>query len=168
MYFGEAVSKLDEKGRITVPRRIRDTMNGLGHAIWYLTRGYDGCLFMFPHPAWDQLREKAGRFQSIDTRALDFKRLFFSSVAESRPDPQGRMAIPQHLREYARIDKEAVVIGVDDHLELWSKEVWQEFVAAREPTFREMSVPVIERGPAEAEHSEEEKGADHGSDRSDG
>jgi len=143
LYFGEAQTKLDEKGRITVPRRIREVMNAQGHAIWYLTRGFDHSIFMFHRDIWNEIRSQARRHSSMDAGALDFRRLFFSSVAEAKPDAQGRMSVPPHLREHAGLDKEAVLIGVDDHLELWSPEAWSAFQQGKDAEYREMAAPLF-------------------------
>lgn len=158
MYFGESITRLDDKGRITVPRRIRETMDVLGHAIWYMTRGFDGCIFMFHRDEWDKIRRQVSRFSSMDAQALDFKRFFFSSVAEGKPDAQGRMAVPPHLRDYAGLDREAVVIGVDDHLEVWSKERWQSFVGAKEQDFKEMAGPVFARADEQEDRQRDTEG----------
>jgi len=139
LYFGEAQSNLDEKGRITVSRKFRDTMDHLGHLIWFMTRGYDGSIFVFPKEEWDKIRTHASKYSSMDAQAIDFRRMFFGSVAEVRPDRQGRMSVPPHLREFAGLEKEAVLIGVGDHLELWSKERWREFQSGRESDYKEMA-----------------------------
>ncbi len=157
MYFGESISKLDDKGRITVPRRIRETMDVLGHAVWYMTRGYDHSIFLFHRDEWNDLRKQMGRFSPMDTHTLDLRRYFYSGVAEVRPDPQGRIPVPQHLRDHARIDKEAVLIGVGEHLELWNTDAWRAFVDGKDETYRDMAGAVfsaVETGDAETERGE--------------
>jgi transcriptional regulator MraZ len=139
MYFGEAQTVLDDKGRITVSRRFRETMNVLGHAIWYLTRGYDGAIFLFPKDVWDSIRAQAGQHPVMDAQAIDFRRMFYGSVGEARPDNQGRILVPQHLREFAGLDKEAVLLGVDDHLELWSRERWRAFQDSKAEDYKQMA-----------------------------
>lgn len=156
MYYGESITKLDDKGRITVPRRIRETMDVAGHAIWYMTRGFDHCIFLFHRDAWNQICAEARRLSPMDSRALDFRRLFFSSVAEARPDQQGRMSIATPLRDYAGIDKEAVLIGVDDHLELWNADAWRAFTERNDAEYRQMAAPVF--SAAAPESPEPEKG----------
>ncbi len=143
MYYGEAVTKLDDKGRITVPRRIRETMDHEGHLIWYMARGYGHSIFLFHRDEWKKIREQAGRQSAMNAKTLPFRRLFFSSVAEVRPDGQGRMPVPAHLREYAGIDKEAVLIGVDDHLELWDKEAWKKFQESHDAGYEDMATPLF-------------------------
>ena len=138
MYFGEAHTVLDDKGRITVSRKFRETMDVMGHVIWYMTRGYDGSVFIFPKDQWDKIRAQASEYSSMDSRAIDFRRMFFGSVAEVRPDRQGRMNVPAHLRDHGALEKEAVLVGCDDHLELWSREGWQKYQQGMEATYKEM------------------------------
>ena len=139
MYLGETQTVLDDKHRITVPRKFRDTMEVLGHTQWYMTKGYDGSLFLFPRDEWDRIREYSGRFPSLDSSVVDLKRLLYGSVAEVRPDRQGRLPVPEHLRNYASLDKEAVLVGVDDHIEIWSRSGWREFQKRTEPIYKEMA-----------------------------
>ncbi|MCP4644894.1 MAG: division/cell wall cluster transcriptional repressor MraZ [bacterium] len=143
MYFGEFQSKLDDKGRITVPRRIRETMDVNGHAVWYLTRGFDNCVFVFHRDSWNDIRRQASRYSSMNAEALDFRRLLFGSVAEVKPDGQGRMLVAPHLRDHADLDKEVVLLGVDDHLELWSAESWRAFQERSQDKYREMAGPLF-------------------------
>ncbi|MCH7959961.1 MAG: division/cell wall cluster transcriptional repressor MraZ [Candidatus Hydrogenedentes bacterium] len=144
MYFGEAATSLDEKGRITVSRKFRETMEVLGHLQWYMTRGFDGSLFLFPKEEWDKIRAQTAKYPSMDTRALGFRRMLIGSAQESRPDRQGRMVVPQHLREYAGITRDAVLIGVEDHLELWSRDRWQAYQQSQEEQFKEMAMELFE------------------------
>jgi len=143
VYFGEAQTKLDDKGRITVPRRVRETMDVEGHAIWYMTRGFDHCIFLFHRDTWRDIQSQVNRYSSMNAQTLDFRRLFFSSVAEAKPDGQGRMAMPAHLREHAGIEKEAVLIGVGDHLELWNPESWRAFAEGKDAEYKEMAGPLF-------------------------
>lgn len=113
-------------------------MDVMGHAIWFMTRGFDGSIFLFPKDQWDRIREQASNYSSMDSRAVDFRRMFFGSVSEVRPDRQGRIPVPQHLREHAGLEKEAVLIGCDDHLELWSREGWKQYQEAMEAQYKEM------------------------------
>jgi MraZ protein len=143
VYHGESSTRLDEKGRITISQSLRARMEVLGHHVWYLTRGFDGCIFMFNQPEWEKLRSQVSRFSAMNAKVLDFRRLFFASVAEGRVDAQGRMAVPPHLREHAGLDKDVVVLGVEDHLELWDKEAWRAFQSQREAEFKEMAASLF-------------------------
>lgn len=143
VYYGEFTCKLDEKGRITVPRRIRQIMDVLGHAVWYMTRGYDRCIFLFHQEEWNNICERISQFHSMDASVLDFRRFLFSSVTQVKPDNQGRMPVPEHLRAHAELDKEAVILGVNDHLEIWDKESWRGFVQSKEADYKQMAIPVF-------------------------
>ena len=143
VYYGMAQTVLDEKGRITVPRRYREVMNVLGHTQWFMNRGFDGSIFLFPRQEWDKIRSQASAYSSMDTRALDFRRMFFGSVSEATPDRQGRMAVPAHLREYANLEREGVLLGVDDHLELWSREGWRAFQDGKDGEYKQMAAELF-------------------------
>lgn len=143
MYFGEAQTSVDEKGRINVSRRFRETMRVLGHTLWYMTRGFDGSIFLFPRDEWEKIRLQARTRPSMDANAIDFRRMFFGSVAEVQPDRQGRMLVPQHLREYAGLGKEAVLIGVDDHLEIWDRDAWRSFQDDNQSTYKQTATEVL-------------------------
>lgn len=141
MYFGEGQTVLDDKGRITVASQFRKTMDVMGHAVWYMTRGFDGSVFLFPKDQWDRIRSQASGYSSMDSRAVDFRRLFFGSVAEVKPDNQGRVPVPQHLRDHAGItntNRDAVLVGCDDHLELWSRDGWKQYQERMEGKYKEM------------------------------
>ncbi len=141
MYFGEGQTVLDEKNRITVASQFRKTMDVLGHAVWFMTRGFDRSVFLFHKEQWDRIREKAGTYSSMDSRAVDFRRMFFGSVAEAKPDGQGRVLIPDHLRAHAGLtdtNREAVLVGCDDHLELWSRDGWKQYQERMEEKYKEM------------------------------
>lgn len=138
MYFGEAPTVLDDKGRITVASQFRKAMEVLGHAIWYMTRGFDGAIFLFPKEQWDKIRGESGQYSSMDSRAVDFRRMFFGSVTEVRPDNQGRVPVPPYLREYAGLDREAVLVGCEDHLELWSRDGWNQYQKQMLAQYKEM------------------------------
>jgi transcriptional regulator MraZ len=149
VYFGEADMRLDEKGRLTVPRRMRDTMRSQAHLVWYLTRGFDGCIFLFPQQEWLKIQEQAGRHSSMSGRALDFRRLFYSGVTEATVDRQGRLPVAGPLREHADLEKDVVLIGVDDHLELWDKRAWESYRERKEAEYKEMASSLFDAdGPA--------------------
>ncbi|HOD49851.1 MAG TPA: division/cell wall cluster transcriptional repressor MraZ [Candidatus Hydrogenedentes bacterium] len=141
MYFGEYAVKVDDKGRLTVPSRLRQCMDVEGDAVWYLTRGFDGCISVYPRDEWRRIRAQVSRYSSMNAKALVFRRLFFSSMGEARIDGQGRMAIPPHLREMGKIgtEEEAVLIGIADHLEIWNRERWRSFQNTNEAAYKEMA-----------------------------
>lgn len=120
LFSGEYEHIVDEKGRLIIPARFRaDLAEGS-----FITRGMDGCLFLFPPHAWKVLSEKVAKLPLSETSARLFSRMIFSGI-ECKLDKQGRVLLPPSLREHADIEDEVVVIGVNSRLEIWSKKRWQ-------------------------------------------
>lgn len=120
MFIGEYQHSLDNKGRLIVPSKFRDE---LGEA-FVITKGLDNCLFVYPKDEWKILEEKLKLLPLTRKDARAFVRFFFSGATECDLDKQGRILIPANLREHCKIDKEAVIIGVSNRVEIWSKEEW--------------------------------------------
>jgi MraZ protein len=123
MLLGEYAHTIDDKNRLTLPAKFRDSFADGG----VVTRGLDGCLSLYGREDWDNL--VAGRLAELDplleeTRLMN--RYFFSGAAEAEPDKQGRIMLPAALMEHARLGREVVVAGVYDHLEIWDRAVWRE------------------------------------------
>lgn len=122
MLLGEFCGVVDN-GELVIPPRL---WAGLGEQVT-LTRGIERCLLVYPAEAWQALAEKMQArlpFTSRDARA--FARLMFSGALTCAPDAEGRIPLPDGLRQYAGIEGEAVLVGVGTHLELWSPQRWQE------------------------------------------
>lgn len=123
MLLGEYAHTLDEKNRLTLPAKFRDSFVDGG----VVTRGLDGCLYLFARQQWDDL--VAGRLAELDPLLEESRlmnRYFFSGAAEAEPDKQGRINVPPALIEHARLGREVVVAGVHDHLEIWDRAAWRE------------------------------------------
>jgi len=127
IYIGENHSALDEKGRILLPAGARTLAEANDHAVWYLTGGFDDSIFVFPADKWKDLLDLIQEAATLDPEMMDFLRFFTGMAAKSKLDGQGRLTVPPTLRAYAGIDREAVVIGVRDHLQIWSKDSWTAF-----------------------------------------
>jgi transcriptional regulator MraZ len=122
LFLGEYSYTLDDKGRLTLPARFRDDL-AQGVAV---TRGLDGCLFVFTYEDWKQFTATLGeRLPFTQKSAREFSRFFFSGAVDAIPDKQGRVLIPPYLREYAALDAEVTIIGANNRLELWNPERWQ-------------------------------------------
>ncbi|GAA0331091.1 division/cell wall cluster transcriptional repressor MraZ [Bacillus carboniphilus] len=140
MFMGEFQHNIDQKGRIIVPARFRED---LGEA-FVLTRGLDQCLFGYPYEEWKTMEEKMKGLPLTKKDARAFTRFFFSGASECEIDKQGRINIPQNLLQYARLEKECVVVGVSSRIEIWSKPVWEEYFAASEDSFSEIAENMID------------------------
>ncbi len=123
MFIGEHQHSLDDKGRLIMPSKFRDDL-GLD---FVMTKGLDSCLFVYPKEEWKIIEEKLKTLPLTNKDARAFIRFFFAGASECSLDKQGRVLIPQNLREHANINKEAVVIGVSTRLEIWSKDEWENY-----------------------------------------
>lgn len=120
MFLGEFVHTIDEKGRLTIPAKFRaDLASGL-----VVTRGIDRCLAIYPMEEWERLAERVSALPLTDRLARAFRRLVFANASDAVPDKQGRMLIPPRLREYASLDGEVVVTGLNTYIEVWNLGSW--------------------------------------------
>lgn len=123
IFLGEVRHVLDEKGRIVIPSRFRPALkDGL-----CITRGFDNALFVFPIEEWIKIDAKLRTSRMADKELRKFMRFWYSGAVQDGLDPQGRLLIPRNLREYAMIDREIVIIGVSNRLEIWSAELWDKY-----------------------------------------
>jgi MraZ protein len=121
MLLGEFEHNLDEKGRITVPAKFRGRLaSGL-----VVTKGIDPCLWLYPVDVYVDLAQRVNTLSITDPQARDFRRQVFGGAADAVPDKQGRFILPPALREYANIDKQAIIIGLYDHCEVWNPDRWR-------------------------------------------
>ncbi|GGJ86778.1 transcriptional regulator MraZ [Lentibacillus kapialis] len=135
MFMGEYQHNIDTKGRIIVPAKFREDLGDN----FVLTRGLDKCLFAYPMDEWKLLEEKLKKLPLTKKDARAFTRFFFSGAIECEVDKQGRINIPQPLRQYAGLDKECVVIGVSNRVEFWANENWEEYFNDSEESFGEIA-----------------------------
>ncbi|MCF6410462.1 division/cell wall cluster transcriptional repressor MraZ [Pseudalkalibacillus salsuginis] len=140
MFMGEHLHTIDDKGRMIIPSKFRDELG----TTFVLTRGLDQCVFGYPLEEWKQLEEKlkALPFTKKDARA--FTRFFFSGAAECQLDKQGRVNIASTLRQYAKLEKDCVVIGVSNRIEIWNKEVWEDYFNKSEDSFGEIAESLMD------------------------
>lgn len=142
MLMGEFKHNIDTKGRLIMPSKFRDE---LGEK-FVVTRGMDGCLFGYPQNEWEVLEEKLKEMPLAKKDARTFVRFFYSAATECEIDKQGRINIPQTLRTHASLEKECVVIGVSNRIEIWSQERWDDFSDEAEANFDELAETMIDFG----------------------
>lgn len=135
MFMGEYRHHADDKGRVIVPAKFRDE---LGSA-FIVTRGLDRCLFVYPAEEWKKLEEQLKSLPLTKKDARAFTRFFFSGAVECNLDKQGRVSITSPLRQYAQLEKECVIIGVTNRVEIWSKTIWEEYVLQSEQSFGDIA-----------------------------
>lgn len=124
MFFGEYFHTLDEKGRVAVPAKCRNQASFVdGRETWYITRGFEQCLMVFTAEAWQRMMEENLSSLSMGNKEHRvFIRNFVSPAVESQADKQGRILLPQHLRDYANIGRDVTLLGAGKYLEIWDRE----------------------------------------------
>jgi MraZ protein len=121
VFLGEFEHSIDDKGRVAIPARFREELaEGM-----VLTRGFDACLQAFPRHVWQQLSQKVSSLSLGSPEARNLRRILFSNAAEVEVDRQGRILVPQNLREYAGLAEQVVITGMDTYFELWAANRWQ-------------------------------------------
>lgn len=122
MFMGEYSHSIDTKGRLIIPSRFRES---LGDA-FVVTMGLDGCLFVYPNEEWAKIEETFRNVPLTTKDARKFSRFFFAGAAICEVDKQGRILLPQILREFADLQKEVVLVGVLGRIEIWNRQRWQD------------------------------------------
>ncbi len=123
MFMGEYHHNIDEKNRLIIPSKFRDD---LGDS-FVVTRGIENCLFVYPKEEWEKIVNKLTDIPFTKKDARVFMRFFLSGATTSEFDKQGRVNITSPLIDYANINKECVIIGAGDRLEIWALEAWNNF-----------------------------------------
>ena len=139
MFMGEYNHTIDEKGRIVVPSKIREQ---LGHD-FVVTRGLDNCLFIYPKNEWDNVINKYKELPNTKD-ARNFMRFFLSGATINEFDKQGRINIANSLIKYANLKKDCVIIGVNERLEIWDKDSWEEFISKNEENLSDIADKLFE------------------------
>lgn len=123
MFRGSSFHTIDSKGRIIIPTRFRDVVRDSGSDCIMVTR-MDGGVFAYTLDEWSRIENKILSLAEKSDHIRRFRRVFIGGAFECRGDKQGRILIPPSLREYANLDKDVVLVGVLDHFEVWSRELW--------------------------------------------
>ena len=139
MFFGTYTPRLDEKGRIFLPAKFRDELaEGL-----VITRGQERCLYVWSMEEFGKLTERMRQQPLGDRAARDYVRMFFAGASDETPDKQGRITVPQMLRDYASLTRDCVVIGAMNRIEVWDAAAWQAYSDQQEQAFADLSEDVF-------------------------
>ncbi|MBI1888480.1 MAG: division/cell wall cluster transcriptional repressor MraZ [Candidatus Spechtbacteria bacterium] len=142
MFIGEYSHIIDEKRRLALPAKFRKEVGK--EAV--ITRGLDNCLFVFPKVAWNELAQKLGSLPLGQHDARGFLRLMLAGAMDAALDGLGRVLIPDYLKEYASLKKQAVIIGVFNRLEIWDEQLWKEYKNRSEKEIGNMAERLGELG----------------------
>lgn len=143
MFYGEYQHSIDRKGRIILPAKFRETAKAHFIEKFFVTRGLDKCLFMFPEEEWRSQESKLKAISFTKQQSRTFNRLYFSGAAEINFDAQGRILLPQYLKDFAEIKKDVVLVGVSNRIEIWAKDRWQEFYGNSRQSYEEIAEKLI-------------------------
>ena len=127
MFYGEHEHSIDEKGRLIIPSKFREVFKENYVERFFVTRGLDTCLFVFAEDEWKKQEAKFRSLPFTSAEARQFNRIYFSGACEVACDKQGRIIVPDYLKDFAKIKREVMIIGVSNRMEIWAKESWEEF-----------------------------------------
>jgi len=135
MFIGEFNHSIDDKGRLAVPVKFRAA---LAQGV-VVTKGLDGCLFLYTKEEWDKVAEKINAMPVSQSNARAFSRLMLGGAMDMMPDKQGRVNLPKYLMAYAKIKNSVIVAGLVNRLEIWDSKAWQEYKAKTEKDAEKMA-----------------------------
>jgi MraZ protein len=142
MFLGEFRHSVDTKGRVILPAKFRDALkDGV-----VVTRGLENCLWIFSKTGWVQIEDGIRKLSLTKNNARKFARLLLSGASEEQLDRQGRISLPPQLREHAGLNRDIVIIGVSDRIEVWSRENWEKYSKEAEESFADVAEELTEFG----------------------
>ncbi|MFH1309239.1 MAG: division/cell wall cluster transcriptional repressor MraZ [Candidatus Omnitrophota bacterium] len=144
MFYGEHIHTLDKKNRVIIPARFRDTIDNMGIEKFYITRGLDECLFMFPESEWRVQENKFKEMSFTKKEVRKFRRMFFSGAGEVIPDKQWRILIPDYLRQYAGLTRDIVIVGLSNRIEIWDKKKWENFYKNSKENYEDIAEKLLD------------------------
>ncbi len=140
--MGEFLHTIDGKGRLIIPAKFRETLGDR----FITTKGLDNCLFLYPQNEWQNFEEKLKKLPVSQPNARAFVRFFFSGATECEFDKQGRILLPANLREYADLEKDVVVVGVMNRIEVWNADKWNEYSSQAENDYEKAAESLVDLG----------------------
>jgi transcriptional regulator MraZ len=139
MFLGTHTPRLDEKGRIFLPAKFRDELSeGM-----VVTRGQERCLYVWPTAEFETFTKPLRSAPVTNKPVRDFMRMLFAGASAEQADKQGRVTLPQLLRDYAGLHRDCVVIGASNRVEIWDADAWNTYSSEQEPAFADWSEEVL-------------------------
>lgn len=139
MFLGTHSPRLDDKGRMFLPAKFRERLAGG----LVMTRGQERCLYVFPMAEFERIATAMNTTPVTSRAVRDYQRVLLSGASDEIPDKQGRVTIPQLLRDYAGLSKECTVIGAGNRIEIWDTQAWNDYLAGAEQPFSEQAEEVV-------------------------
>jgi MraZ protein len=130
---------LDSKKRISIPSGIRKMLTPESDSTMVFTRGFEGCVYVYPHDEWRRLTQKLNALDSFDVNVRDFIRLFVGPAYKSVMDTQGRMVLPDYILEMAKVERDILFLGSLNKWELWNPEVYDRYIKQNNPSLEKLT-----------------------------
>lgn len=144
MFYGEFEHSIDRKGRLILPAKFREVAKNQFVDKFFVTRGLDKCLFMFSEEEWRSQENKFKTMSFTKQQSRTFNRLLFSGACEVAFDKQGRILLPQYLKDFADIKKDVMIVGVSNRIEIWAIDLWNDFYANSRQSFEEIAEKLMD------------------------
>ncbi len=144
MFYGEYSHSIDRKGRLILPAKFREVAKNNFIDKFFVTRGLDKCLFMFSEEEWKSQENKFKAISFTKQEGRTFNRIYFSGAVDVIPDKQGRILLPQYLKDFAGIKREVIIVGISNRIEIWSAQGWEEFYANSHQSFEGIAEKLVD------------------------
>ena len=144
MFYGEFEHSIDRKGRLILPAKFREVAKNQFVEKFFVTRGLDKCLFMFAEEEWRSQENKFKTMSFTKQQSRIFNRLLFSGAQDVAFDKQGRILLPQYLKDFADIKKDVMIVGVSNRIEIWAKDSWNDFYKNSRQSFEEIAEKLMD------------------------
>ena len=144
MFYGEFEHSIDRKGRLILPAKFREVAKNQFVEKFFVTRGLDKCLFMFSEEEWRSQENKFKTMSFTKQQSRTFNRLLFSGAQEVAFDKQGRILLPQYLKDFADIKRDVMIVGVSNRIEIWAKDKWNDFYVNSRQSFEEIAEKLMD------------------------
>ena len=135
MFMGEFTCKIDDKGRFMLPSKFREILQDDEFVI---TRGLDNSIDLFPSSEWENIENELRKLKRTDSKHRAYQRFVLSAATKLTVDKQGRVNLPNSLTEHAKINKNIIVTGMVDKIEIWAEEVWKEYIEKTESSIEDI------------------------------
>lgn len=143
-FKGSYMYSVDEKGRVSLPAKLRKYVSPEAGDTFVVTRGFEKCLFVYPIDEWNKLEANLRNLSSYDPQHRRFIRAILELAQESQIDSQARISIPPELREYASIQNEVRIIGTLDKIELWNPKIYEEYKNSQPESYESIAATVMQ------------------------
>jgi MraZ protein len=148
MFFGTYNHSIDDKGRMSIPSRFRDVLREHYRSSRLVLAPYENCVFIYPVAEWEKVESEIKNLSHWNANRLRFDRLFYSRMDSVEIDGQGRVSLIPILRSHASLEREAVVVGASTRFEIWSRELWDEYISKEKDQVENLAQLLV-GGPVE-------------------